>query len=705
MDSKDNKKFEIEAKELFDIFFHHASYPCLYIDILGNVLQANPAACRFFGFEISELINRNFNEFIPSHKKSELNKILENVRSTNNENAILSISTKQFEVPVKVNLNHLFNVNNSLSGIIVILEEIFTQKPISLNSLQGESLKNNEKIVNTILENTKDVIYIFNYQTLKIEFISPSIYDLSGYSPEEIINMGEEALEKIIHSDFYQIYLTHFKNLKNESLTQSHYNIIEYKIRPKAGISKWVSDNQKLIWDDNGIITSIIGNIRDITDFKLVEDAMKRSRDRLYKAIEATNDGMWDWRVDTNKIYFDERFYTMAGYLPHEYPPTLSEWLNHIHPDDLQTFKTALQKHLDGELDQLLVEYRFKTKDGNWIWILNRGKTFEKNDRGNSIRMVGIHTDISLRQQIKEELQKRNEELEAIHDQLQTSEEKFRQLAENTQDAFWLADSQSVLYVNPSFEKIWEISAFTIYNEPNAVEIKILPEDQPNFRSLLDINIDKDQPLIERFRIIKKDGGTRWIWSRRFPVLNDQNKIYRIAGIATDITDQYAIEEALVAAKEKALESDRLKSAFLANISHEIRTPMNGILGFTGLLKDENLPYDTRMQFINFISKSGEQLLHIIDDIIDISKIEANQIPLKNSDFYVKDIILELYEHFDNLRRQIGKSNISLITSIDSEFDNIKLFSDQIRVKQIFSNLLSNAFKFTSTGILNLVFK
>lgn len=555
-------------------------------------------------------------------------------------------------------------------------------------------------ILATILENSKDVIYIFNYQTQKIDFISPASLEITGYSADEIMNMGKIALDTVIHSDFKQLYISHFNNLLISANNPNRYYSIEYKIRPKEGISRWLSDSHKILKDAYGNIIKIVGNIRDVTDFKLVEDALKRSRDRLYKAIEATNDGMWDWKLDSNKLYFDERFYTMAGYLPHEFAPTIAEWMNRVHPQDLILFKKAIEELLANNSDQLQLEYRFKTKTNEWIWVLNRAKTFERNESGNPVRMVGTHTDISLRVQINLELENRNEELEILYKQLHINEEKFRQLAENTHDAFWLADKEMLLYMNPPFEKMWASNAADVLKNPSIIEKWIHPEDKQFFKPLLDLTMIDHMPHVEQFRIIKSDGEVRWIWSRRFPVFDKNNELYRIAGIATDITDQKNIEEALVSAKEKAMESDRLKSAFLANISHEIRTPMNGILGFTSLLNDDSISHETRNQFIHLITKSGEQLLHIIDDIIDISKIESNQIQLKKTDFYLKDLMSELYNQFDDTRKQTGKESINFFTTVDPLHRDIQLYTDYARLKQIFMNLLSNAFKFTTSGYI-----
>lgn len=681
----------------------HMGY--IIIDTKGIVIEINQALCKLSQFSSEELIGKQIHQIVFEPYHPVINDIIANL-STSAHQKVYCIFEIHNHILINVIL-HFISVNNEtgeLEGAFIIIDDVVNENSIQIDKtlVHNVFLEDSEaSLFNTILENSRDVVYIINYHDVKFEFISPSILEMTGYSRDEFLTMNKTDILNIIHSDYREIFKNHWKNLKNKPVKTKNYFPVEFKIRPKIGISRWLSDNRKLIWDSNGELSKVVGNIRDITDFKLVEDALNRSRDRLTKAIDATNDGMWDWKLDSNKVYFDARFYIMAGYLPNEFPHSISEWMKRIHPNDSNNVQIQLDKHLHGRSDQWICEYRFRTKSDDWIWILNRGKIFERDEHGNALRMVGTHTDISLRKKMAEELQKRNHELEAIHEKLVASEEKFRQLAENTQDVFWLADKENLLYINPTFEKIWGQRWEVVINNPYLMSQWIHPDDIQTFHHILDLSIlEKNQPYNEKFRIIRPNGEIRWIWSRRFPVLNENNEIYRIAGIASDITSQKVIEDDLIATREKALESDRLKSAFLANISHEIRTPMNGIIGFTGLLKEENLTFENRIQYLNIITKSGEQLLHIIDDIIDISKIESNQIKINYTDVNLNELIADLKLFYENVKKQIGKDHIEIIGNLKTVYDNIKLYNDESRLRQIFMNLISNALKFTDRGYI-----
>lgn len=158
------------------------------------------------------------------------------------------------------------------------------------------------------------------------------------------------------------------------------------------------------------------------------------------------------------------------------------------------------------------------------------------------------------------------------------------------------------------------------------------------------------------------------------------------------------INAELLKAKSKAEESDRLKSSFLANMSHEIRTPMNGIIGFANLLASENLDIEKKQHYISIINSSAGQLLTIISDIIDISKIEAGQLDIVNSSFNVNDIIEDIRVQFENEIISKNKTEVELETDTPSHGQIIN--SDVVRIKQIMSNLVGNAIKFTHKGFV-----
>jgi signal transduction histidine kinase len=175
-----------------------------------------------------------------------------------------------------------------------------------------------------------------------------------------------------------------------------------------------------------------------------------------------------------------------------------------------------------------------------------------------------------------------------------------------------------------------------------------------------------------------------------------------IISTARDITLRKNYEDQLKAAKEKAEESDRLKTAFLHNISHEIRTPMNAIVGFTTLLDEPDLDEDTRKHFISIIYQSTNQLLAIISDIVDISNIETGQVKLTITEVNINTIVQNLYEQY-----KLTADQQKVLFHYEAKLPDTKalIHTDKTKLVQIISNLLNNAFKFTKQGTVQFGYR
>jgi len=253
---------------------------------------------------------------------------------------------------------------------------------------------------------------------------------------------------------------------------------------------------------------------------------------------------------------------------------------------------------------------------------------------------------------------------------------------------------------------IWSDQLFEIYGrnkEDGSPSIENYlenyhPEDHKKLQEAIEKAISDKTDFFIEYRIYRyNDGIERLIQSKGKVIFDENGQPERIIGIAQDITEQKATEQELINAKEHAEESDRLKSAFLANMSHEIRTPLNSILGFSELLSDEDFDQNQKNEFISQIINNGNNLLNIISDIMDISKIEAGEIMVRKSQVELLKLITSVYNQFIMKCQQ---KNLSLIADIPSADDGLILFTDTGRLHQILNNLLSNAIKFTPNGYI-----
>lgn len=200
----------------------------------------------------------------------------------------------------------------------------------------------------------------------------------------------------------------------------------------------------------------------------------------------------------------------------------------------------------------------------------------------------------------------------------------------------------------------------------------------------------------------KSDGPKQYLHVIKSPVYSLDGKLIGTQGVQFDITQHKQTESELIAAKEKAQESDRLKSAFLANMSHEIRTPLNSIIGFSALIIEPDFAPEQHADFAKLIYENGNNLLTVISDIMDISKIEAGQIQIVMQKFSVNQLIQSLQKEFSFIA---AKKTIEIRLDPLNPKDEIVLLSDSERIRQVLNNLISNAIKFTDKGSIDLGIK
>jgi len=300
-----------------------------------------------------------------------------------------------------------------------------------------------------------------------------------------------------------------------------------------------------------------------------------------------------------------------------------------------------------------------------------------------------------------------NEYHTAIH-ALRQREEQYRTLVEGMNEGLMMTDTnEAILFVNQQACDITGYNAEELIKK-NCHKVLFDPNDKRLHQELDHL---KKQGAKKSFEIemIRKNNEKIWVHVSCSPIHNDKNEETGLISVFQDISDRKKTEnerkkltQELVLAKEKAEESDRLKSAFLANISHEIRTPMNGIIGFAELLKTPDITLDIQNRFIHIIEESGKRMLNIINDIVDISKIEAGQTNILLEETNINQLIKKILVFFTPEANSKGLK-LSVIT--DQPDKNSIIQTDHTKLTQVLTNLVKNAIKFTKSGSIEFGYR
>ena len=354
-----------------------------------------------------------------------------------------------------------------------------------------------------------------------------------------------------------------------------------------------------------------------------------------------------------------------------------SIWEN-IYPDDLEHVKNFIGTLKEKYDAAGKIEFRYQCKNGRYKWIEFTAVNLLYDP--DILGILGNYHDITERIQ---------------------AEKQFRLLSraiEQSPVTIVITDKEgNIEYANPKFT---EVTGFSM-DEVEGKNPRFLQSGKQTREFYNDLwnRISSGKNWYGEFHNRKKNGDLFWESAVISPIMDVTGDIAFFLAIKEDITEKKKMIEDLINAKEKAEENDRLKSAFLANISHEIRTPMNGILGFADLLKDPDISGEDQKEYISIIEKSGARMLNIINDIVDISKIESGQVKVSLSETNINEQIEYIFSFFKPMVEQRGIL-FSVKNSLQANEANI--YTDQEKLYVILSNLIKNALKFTKEGSIEI---
>ncbi|HEY3371344.1 MAG TPA: ATP-binding protein, partial [Prolixibacteraceae bacterium] len=293
-------------------------------------------------------------------------------------------------------------------------------------------------------------------------------------------------------------------------------------------------------------------------------------------------------------------------------------------------------------------------------------------------------------------------------DRIRKSEEELKKAQKIAGLGYWTWHiPENKLEWSEEMYRIFGIDPLTFDGNLETVMANAIhPDDRHILNQAIQSMIDQGVSIPSEYKVLWPDQSLHYVWAETGEfIVNELNKPIMVKGIAQDITQRKVAEQEVIRAKERAEESDRLKSSFLANMSHEVRTPMNAIMGFSELLSNPDFDDLQKAEFSKSISRRSYDLLHIIEDILDISKIEVGQLNLELTPHQIENLLNELLEFYQiQLATNSAHSNLSISLSFPAEIAHLVIQTDLPRLRQIFVNLIDNAIKFTKEGSIEFGF-
>ena len=553
-------------------------YPCLRIPLSAilnfstshllvmddnlTIIDANDVLLRFFAVEKEDLVGHRIDYspiagFVDSTIMLQLERALESHDST----LEIRITVQGKDHVLKTTcIPTVFESGDH--GVSLISEDIteLTQYRVHLEQLVDErakelqktneqliteikhhkkariALKNSEIKYRELVENANSIILRTDLEGI-IEFFNEFAQHFFGYTENEVL--GKSLYDTIVPATGASG--KNIREIRQEMrLDPDNDGNYEGENVKKNGERVWISWTNKLIRNDEGIVTGMLSIGNDITGRRRAEDALKASEERFRLAMEASSDGIWDWDITTDNGYFSPAYYRMLGYEPGKFPSTGQTWVTLIHPDDRKRTLCINQDCIENRCQSFEIEYRLKAKDGTWKWILGRGKAVSRDAGGRALRIIGTHVDITGRRQAE--------------DALRASEERFRLAMEASSDGIWDGDfTTGTGYLSPAYYRMlgYEPGEFPpIYQ----VWVTLLhPDDKEHALSInQDCIENRCQSFEGEFRLKAKDGSWRWVLCRARAVSRDAGgRALRIIGTHVDITGRKQAEDVLKASEAR----------------------------------------------------------------------------------------------------------------------------------------------------------
>ena len=655
---KKAEKALLQGEEKYRYLFANNPQPMWIYDLETMAfLEVNDAAINQFGYSREEFMLMTLKDILPDEDFNALLNVIEQRLPSFNQSGEFRHIRKNGKIILFEITSHsvLFNGRNA---------RLVLGKDITKNKQAEKSLQESEERFRHSFEYAASGICIVGIDG-KFQRINSAFKEMIGYDEEELRNL---TFTDITHPDDRSIGLTQLKRLLNGEIDHASF---EKRYIRKDNRIIWTYLSTSLIWNANHEPQYFITQTIDITERKQAEKEITM----LAHALKSINECVSISDLDDKIIFINESFSRTYGYDMNELIGKqigIIRFKKNWQALDHEISKATMKGEWQGELLN-------KKKDGSEFPVFLSTSTIKDKDN-KALGLIGVATDITERKRADESLL------------------KLSRAIEQTINTIIITDRNgNIEYVNHAFEVLSGYSLKEALGKTPRI-LKSGTKDQKYYvemwKTILSGKVYR-QEIVNK----KKNGELYFVEKTISPIFDQNKTITHFVGTGVDITERKLAEKELIAAKEKAEESDRLKSSFLANMSHEVRTPLNSIIGFSKLLADSNFDDEQRNEFIKIIIANGNHLLTIISDIMDISKLESGEIKINTTQINAWKFILSVMEQF-SIHAETIKLELKL-TCPEIEEETI-IFADIDRLNQIFNNLISNALKFTIKGHIEI---
>ncbi|MEM9162908.1 MAG: response regulator [Cyanobacteria bacterium P01_F01_bin.4] len=561
-----------------------------------------------------------------------------------------------------------------------------------------EALRQSEERLRRFFEATSEGVLI--HEKGIILDANQATEQLFGYPISDLIGMHLETLTA-----------PESRSLLYENLSKpSDSLLVEVLALKKDGCPVWVEVSAKDI-HYQGKNARVLG-IRDLTQTKQANAARRHSEIGFTLAAEGASDGIWDWNIKTGDAYFSPRWKQLLGYADDEIQNRIESWQQILHPEDAERVQTCLQNYLDRKIPTYQIEFRAYHKDGTYRWIRACGAAlWDENDK--PYRMAGSHTDITTRKQQENALQ-----LIAQGAGTKVNEEFFRSCVCHLAQALQVQYAMVCGFVNPAKTRVRTLALWAGNDWADDIEYDLADTPcETLLQGTMQYYPDNLQQHFPKAKIAA-DLNAMSFWG--LPLMNsagemighlavvdgqpmtrspEKKQILKIFAARAGVElERKLAEDSLRRAKETAELASRAKSEFLSKMSHELRTPLNVILGYTQEISHQSKLTPEYQEYLGIINRSGEHLLALINDVLEMSKIESGQITLHKTDFDLHRLLQSLQEM---LKLKADSKGLGLVFDQAPDLPQF-VRTDEGKLRQVLINLLGNAIKFTEQGSVTL---